>query len=213
MNSDLQQSIIPCPPPSRGGAFSFPNSPGKKKTTNPVTKKDKDYVHGQLSSSPPAALTKERSMNAQIKLLREHYTQTAKQPCSIRCTIGLTPPQAKAVCPQTKRSVVLPTGSVYAADVPQDVLVKSRALSGHTTLDLLSKQKKRVFTISYSQPQEEDEGEGWIHLGASSLSEDRHGWFSEPQSYHRQRGSGKGGDRFGAERENLLRYSSRHLPW
>lgn len=97
-------------------------------------------------------------MTEQIKLLQDHYTATARQPQSVHCNMSLVPPQARIVCPQSKKAVISSHNKVlsYAADVPEAVLERSQFLSGYHCIEELQEVKKRVFTLSYSQPSMEE---------------------------------------------------------
>lgn len=214
----------PCPPPSRGGAFGLPVShhgvKGESGSGNPAKKsrfrtKKKEFVEDQLSSSNLPTNNEDQPIREQIRLLREHYSLTARQPSLIRCYMDLTPPKARAICPQTRKTLVssdLTPQPMYGIDVPDDVIKRSEQLSGYSTLKELKKHDKRVFTISYTQADMEDfEG---IELGPQE-------WASWGTG-----GGGRGGKAmaeapgvgkaksYSAERDLLLRYASgRHLPW
>lgn len=212
----------PCPPPSRGGCFGPPLShkvkgdDGSGRSTAKKFRfrgKKKEFVEDQLSSSVLPGVTDHQPMKEQVKLLQEHYSATARQPSLIRCYLDLTPPKAKAVCPQTKKTFAsseLSQLPMYGIDVPEEVVAKSHQLSGYESLQELKKHK-RVFTISYTHPDPSGEFEG-IELG--------------PNESNRTRGGGGGGGMvaeapgvgkaksYSAERDLLLRYASgRHLPW
>ena len=219
----------PCPPPSRGGAFGPPvshhgvkgedgsGSPTQQQKKSRFRAKKKEFVEDQLSSSTLPTTDENQPIREQIRLLREHYSLTARQPSLIRCYMDLTPPRARAICPQTKKTLVssdLTPQPMYGIDVPDEVVKRSQQLSGYNTLKELKKHDKRVFTISYTQPDPEDfEG---IELGPQDWTS----WGSGGG------GGGKGGKTmaeapgvgkaksYSAERDLLLRYASgRHLPW
>ena len=214
-------SVRPCPPPSRGGAFGPPvshmnkaeNEGASAKKKSKFKGKKKEFVEDQLSSSVLPNVDAHQPVREQVKLLREHYSVTARQPSLIRCYMDLTPPRAKAVCPQTKKSLVsqnLSDQPMYGVDVPADVVAKSHQLSGYDTLIELKKHNKRVFTISYTNP--DPTPQDGMQLGS--------------QEEWSMKGGGGSGRRLGeapgvgkaksysAERDLLLRYASgRHLPW
>jgi hypothetical protein len=133
----------PCPVPSRGGAFSLaPTNGGGMLGTNSEEKtrqfrekgglKVTKYMNGQRNPPLPEGELKGNPVKAQVKLLRDHYNGTAKQPATVRCNIDLAPPMACITCPQTKCGVVqghAPGGLLqraYGADVPDEVVEKSR---------------------------------------------------------------------------------------
>ena len=211
----------PCPPPSRGGAFGPPVShriKGESGSGSPTQQKKlrfrvkkKEFVEDQLSSTTLPSMDDNQPIREQIKLLRQHYSATARQPSLIRCHMDLTPPKARAVCPQTKKTLAssdLGPQPMYGIDVPDEVIQRSQQLSGYNTLKELKKHDKRVFTISYTQPDpEEFEGielgpQDWTSWGGGG----RRGMAEAP-------GVGKAKS-YSAERDLLLRYASgRHLPW
>lgn len=175
VEGDLHESggrdAMMCPPPSRGGSFLW--KPKEKKDAR--TKKEKrkkeecekniegkvlkdivvkeslvDEVEGGESGS---RRLEEFPIETQIKLLTEHYSHIARQPSSIKCSLGLTIPRARALCPQMKRTVDSSPGTVvYAADVPPEVLHQSQILGGFSTLQFLRKQRSKTFTICCPQP-------------------------------------------------------------
>lgn len=208
----------PCPPPSRGGAFGSPRTMGENEShsyTHHLRKsrfqaKKKEFVEDQLSSTTLPTTDDSQPIREQIRLLREHYSLTARQPSLIRCYMDLTPPKARAVCPQTKKTLVSPNlgpQPMYGIDVPDEVIKKSQQLSGYSTLKELKKHNKRVFTISYTHPDPEDfEG---IELGPQDWTSSGGGRRGMAEA----RGVGKAKS-YSAERDLLLRYASgRHLPW
>ena len=217
-----QDNGRPCPPPSRGGAFGPPVDQGGKgengsgsstnKRKSKFNGKKKEFVEDQLSV-PPAGIDDHQPLREQVKLLREHYSVTARQPSLIRCYMDLTPPKAKAVCPQTKKTLVSPNMTqlpMYGVDVPDEVVARSHQLSGYKTLEELWKNKKRVFTISYTHPlPEEING---IQLGPEEGEWPRRGGAGGRVMVEAP-GVGKAKS-YSAERDLLLRYASgRHLPW
>lgn len=216
-----QDNSRPCPPPSRGGAFGPPVQGGKGQSGSGsstdkkklrLSGKKKEFVEDQLSSSVlPAGVDDQQPLREQVKLLREHYSVTARQPSLIRCYMDLTPPKAKAVCPQTKKTLVSPNMTrqpMYGVDVPDEVVARSHQLSGYKTLEELSKNKKHVFTISYTHPHP-DEFEG-IQLGPE---DGEWPWKGGGKVMMEAPGVGKAKS-YSAERDLLLRYASgRHLPW
>ena len=209
----------PCPPPSRGGSFGLPVSQKVKGDSSgsgqPAARKfrfrgkKKEFVEDQLSSSVLPSVADHQPMKDQVRLLREHYSATARQPSLIRCQLDLTPPKAKAVCPQTNKtfaSANLSQLPMYGIDVPDEVVARSHQLGGYGTLQELRKQK-RVFTISYTHP-EVGQGEG-IEVGPEEYD-----WTSGKGGMAAEApGVGKA-KTYSAERDLLLRYASgRHLPW
>ncbi len=158
-NSDEEMELSSkktCPPPSCGGSLSVHevhrSKPVDKKAEpkNDITATLSDFQRNYTRSGP--------AMTEQMKRLRHHYTATAKQPQSVYCSMTLVPPQARIVCPQTNKAVISPHDKVfsYAADVPDSVLARSQFLSGYHSIEELREVKKKVFTISYSQPNMEE---------------------------------------------------------
>ena len=143
-----------CPPPTCGGSLSLGEIQRKKvghvqkerREDTPTFEMAAKMTQFQKTSSPEA-------LTEQMKQLREHYTHMARQPQSVRCNLSLTPPQARIVCPQTRKVVTSSHNGVlsYAADVPDAVLERSRYLSGYSGIEELAGMKKNVFTISYCQ--------------------------------------------------------------
>ena len=97
---------------------------------------------------------------------------------------------------------------MYGIDVPDEVIKRSQQLSGYSTLKELKKHDKRVFTISYTQPDPGDlEG---IELGPQDWTAGG-GGGGKPMAEAPGVGKAKS---YSAERDLLLRYASgRHLPW
>ena len=154
-DSQLKQNR-PCPKPSRGGAFSLEGdgvrgvaaSGGKvgggasggrgvgvkrKSFKEKSGVKEAEFVSGQKTPSLPEEELRESPVKAQIKLLREHYNHSARQPATVRCNISLAPPQARVTCPQTRYgsgdgSTVSSAmqSTPYGPDVPQEVVEKGR---------------------------------------------------------------------------------------
>ena len=190
MTSPMKDSIE-CPHPSRGGSFLF------RKKTKPVSLRNGDSSNDlRASYIPPdedADLRKgihsrkeledvdlgSFPMEVQVKRLQEHYAQVAKQPPSqITCNLDLAPPRARAVCPQTKVSVYSDSfTSAYAADVPPEVLLRSKMLSGSEALATFQKQRDKVFTISFSQS-----ASGWDYTSEPNMD---YSWMS-PSKTSRQ---------------------------
>ena len=213
----------PCPPPSRGGAFGPPLNHGDRgqsgSSSSPTKKsrfkgKKKEFVEDQMSSSVLPKVDDHQPVREQIKLLRDHYAVTARQPSLIRCYMDLTPPKAKAVCPQTRKSLVssdVSPQAMYGLDVPEEVVARSHQLSGYDTLQELKKHKKHVFTISYTHP-DPVELDG-IQLGSQEEDWSWKGGGGGGRGLAEAPGVGKGKS-YSAERDLLLRYASgRHLPW
>ena len=145
-----------CPPPSCGGSLSVREVQHSKpvhkiQPENNSIKTTLSYFQRNYTRNGPA-------MAQQIKVLREHYSSTARQPQSVHCNMSLVPPQARIVCPQAKKAIISPDNKVlsYAADVPDAVLERSQFLSGYHCLEELQEVKKKVFTISYNQPNMEE---------------------------------------------------------
>lgn len=185
------------------------NSPNQKWSR--FREKKKEFVQEQLSSSTLPSVDENQPVKAQIKLLREHYSLTARQPSTIRCYMDLTPPKARAVCPQTKKSLVstnMSSQPMYGVDVPDEVVARSHQLSGYNTLEELKKHNKHIFTISYTNPDPE-ELDG-IQLGPEDVDWT---WGRGGAGLAEAPGVGKA-KCYSAERDLLLRYASgRHLPW
>ena len=170
------KDTIMCPPPSRGGSFFW--RPKEKKDSEEEGEKGKhkrgkvlrDFVVkeslvDEVEGGESGRSLEEFPIETQVKLLREHYAQVARQPTCIRCNISLSAPRARALCPQMKRAIDPSPGVVaYAADVPLDVVHQSRILGGSNTLQFLHQQRNTSFTISQAVDDPELDG---INLMAS----------------------------------------------
>ena len=187
-----------CPPPTCGGSLSFGDIGQSSKKNTSKTSESRAQLQDHFLRDPlPSVHT---PVSTQMKLLKEHYTHTAKQPQNLKCSIGLVPPHARVVCPQTKKSVIAPNGNFlsYAADVPNSVLEKSKDLSGYNCLEDLQRYRKKVFTISYCQPDMEgDMGDMQFGVGSNNVIIDG-----------REKGSKNTFKRRSRDEDLFVRYSS-----
>ncbi len=145
-----------CPPPSCGGSLSLGEVKQQKR---PKTRPEETgEIAATMTDFQNTYSRTGDTLNEQMKVLREHYSHTARQPQSVHCSMSLVPPQARIVCPQTKKAVLSPHNTVlsYGADVPDFVLERGKFLSGYHCIEELQQVKKRVFTINYSQPRTEE---------------------------------------------------------
>lgn len=128
-----------CPQPSRGGSF-LPISVSPRHTPERSLKRldEGEKGEGDLRTLP---------LDCQIKKLSEHYASIARQPI-VSCDVMLAVPRAKVVCPQTWDSV-FPLGhsAPYAADVPNSVLQRSKALCHSSTLEFVQQHCRSSFTL------------------------------------------------------------------
>ncbi len=150
-SEDLMDGSKQCPLPSRGGSYFF----SRKKIGR--SQNGKHHGHSEESSMTTtrkgvADSLEKLPMDVQLKKLEEHYAQVARQPSSITCNMELVPPNARAVCPQVKTNFSpLSVDTVpYAADVPLEVLRRSKEQSGSEALETLHKQRRKTFTISFA---------------------------------------------------------------
>ena len=194
-----------CPPPTCGGSLSF-GGVGSQSSKNNTSKENQTNKHKMsksraqlqdhfLSDPLPSVHT---PVSTQMKLLKEHYTHTARQPQKLKCSLGLVPPHARVVCPQTKKSVLAPSGGnilSYAADVPNSVLEKSKDLSGYNSLQDLHRYRKKVFTISYCQ--QDMAGDMQFGVGSNNVLFDG-----------REKGSKNGLNDHSRDEDLFIRYSS-----
>ena len=139
------------PLPSCGGAFGLEakrrgGAEGERERKRKEKKKEEEEGEGEagLQQSP---------VERQVKRLHNHYSQVARQPTRIHCNLHLTPPTARAFCPQQQRDInPIPYYMAYAADVPMEVIRQSRILSGFDLLEILQEHRKDQFTLSFAQP-------------------------------------------------------------
>lgn len=143
------------PLPSRGGAFALEGGRQKgeaekeKERKRKEKKKEKEEVKGEGKE----VSLQESPVERQVKRLHDHYSQLARQPSRIHCNLHLTPPTARAFCPQQQRDVnPIPYYMAYAADVPMEVIKQSRLLSGFDLLEILQEHRKDQFTLSFAHP-------------------------------------------------------------
>ncbi|CAI7994066.1 TBC1 domain family member 30 [Geodia barretti] len=102
-------------------------------------------------------------LHQQLRHLGKHYSSIAQQPTHIHCDMHLTPPIARAFCPQQQKDrSPVPYYTAYAADVPLKVIQQSRVLSGFDQMVKLHEQRKEQFMISFTEPylQTGETGEG-----------------------------------------------------
>ena len=93
------------------------------------------------------------SLHQQLRRLGKHYSSVAQQPTHIHCDLHLTPPIARAFCPQQQKdNNPVPYYTAYAADVPLNVIQQSRILSGFDQMVKLHEQRKEPFMISFTEP-------------------------------------------------------------
>ncbi len=146
-----------CPPPSCGGSLSLGEVKQQRQLPKTRPVETEEIAATMIDFQNTYSRTGD-TLNEQMKVLREHYSHTARQPQSVHCSMSLVPPQARIVCPQTKRAVLSPHNTVlsYGADVPDFVLERGKYLSGYHCIEELQQVKKRVFTINYSQPSTEE---------------------------------------------------------
>ena len=92
-------------------------------------------------------------LHQQLRHLGKHYSSIAQQPTHIHCDMHLTPPIARAFCPQQQKDrSPVPYYTAYAADVPLKVIQQSRVLSGFDQMVKLHEQRKEQFMISFTEP-------------------------------------------------------------
>ena len=148
IDAKRRRGTRPCPKPSRGGAFDTSgDSPGCDsgggggRGGKVLSFREKErlkearFTSGQRNPAPPDEELNVSAVKDQVKLLREHYNQTARQPATVRCNINLAPPQARVTCPQTRYGVVngnmlvvspLRSAAAYGPDVPDHIVEKSK---------------------------------------------------------------------------------------
>lgn len=203
------------PLPSRGGSFGVETLEGcydtrkkipslttvkhthkkkkkKENDINGVTSTAEERVHraferdGVRDTTPVSGPIEE-----QVRYLNKHYYSVARQPSHIRCDMQLTPPIARAYCPQQQKDVnPVPYYTAYAADVPLDVIRQSRIMSGFDQLLKFHEHRRDQFILSFTE------------------SPDLH----HPLSHHTPlpRGRGKKTGRHRAARENSMLISAHH---
>lgn len=149
------------PLPSRGGSFTT-ESGDESRRRDRKTKKTKKLVEEKPSDN--GCLRKafrgvdmvddavSGPVDQQVKQLHKHYQSVAQQPVQVRCDMQLTPPIARAYCPQQQRDPnPIPYYTAYAADVPLDVVHQSRMLSGFDHLLKLQECRKEQFVLSFTE--------------------------------------------------------------
>lgn len=151
------------PLPSRGGSFAVePSSDEMRKRAEKEKskKRKKEKELGAVPNSNRDVLERAVAggaettgpLDQQIKHLHKHYSSVARQPSHIRCDMQLTPPIARAFCPQqTKDCNPVPYYTAYAADVPLDVIAQSRVMSGFDQLVKLHEHRKDQFVLSFTE--------------------------------------------------------------
>ena len=163
-----------CPLPSRGGSLF--STKKKSRSRNGESYNHKRGGSVTLESSVGMETDTEMSslesfpVDVQIKKLHELYAHVARQPNTITCNLELVPPRARAICPQTKRTVT-PLNfdkSPYAADVPQSVLQQSKIQSGFKALETFKQQRKNTFTISFARSASESSSEEHHYMVGST---------------------------------------------
>ena len=88
----------------------------------------------------------------QIRHLNRHYCSVARQPSHVSCDMQLTPPIARAFCPQQQRDTnPVPYYTAYAADVPLDVIQQSRVMSGFDQLLRFNDHQRDQFVLSFAE--------------------------------------------------------------
>ena len=146
------------PLPSRGGSFATDES-WKRAVRNNRQQKVKEPRSSECGSKrlqrafgggENAAIS--GPVDQQIKYLNKHYDTVAKQPTHVRCDMQVTPPIARAYCPQQQRDTnPIPYYTAYAADVPLDVIQQSRVMSGFDQLLKLHEHRRHKFMLSFSE--------------------------------------------------------------
>lgn len=163
--SEEKKNLRPCPVPSRGGAFITGGSTGRWKSSSGEEERDSsvDNEEEDLEASSESDAHSDTSMQHEIKKLHKHYLTVAKQPSKIQCNMDLAPPRARAVCPQTRHSVSpAHYPMAYGADVPPEVLRESQLRSGVNVLTSLREQRRKTFTIAYTQPKSVQPRTGYL---------------------------------------------------
>lgn len=143
------------PLPSRGGSFTVESGDESKKRERKIKKTKKALDSGCLRNAFRGVDSVEDVVSGpidqQVKHLHRHYQTIARQPVHVRCNMQMTPPIARAFCPQQQRDPnPIPYYTAYAADVPLDVVQQSRVLSGFDHLLKLQEYKKEQFLLSFT---------------------------------------------------------------
>ena len=149
------------PLPSRGGSFTIEGGETARRTRD--TKEKRRKKSAKNASLETNCLNKAfceegagdgegATIGKQIKQLHEHYCTVARQPSRVSCNLKLTPPIARAYCPQQQRDTrPVPYYMAYAADVPLEVVEQSRALSGFDLLSQLQEHRRDQFVLSFTE--------------------------------------------------------------
>ena len=152
------------PLPSRGGSFAVEagheEMRKRERATREVAKESRDAgsegssclqrAFGIKTPEPDQRIATPTSVEEEIRYLNKHYHDIARQPSVVRCDMQLTPPIARAYCPQQQRDVnPIPYYMAYAADVPLDVVQQSRVLSGFDQLSKFHEHRKDRFVLSF----------------------------------------------------------------
>lgn len=141
------------PLPSRGGAFALEGGRQKGEAEKERKRKEKKKEKEEGKGEGKEVSLQESPVERQVKRLHDHYSQLARQPSRIHCNLHLTPPTARAFCPQQQRDAnPIPYYMAYAADVPMEVIKQSRLLSGFDLLEILQEHRKDQFTLSFAHP-------------------------------------------------------------
>lgn len=145
------------PLPSRGGSFTTESGDESRKRDRKMKKtkkleEDSGCLRKALRGVDMVEDAVSGPVDQQIKQLHRHYQSIAQQPVQVRCDMQLTPPIARAFCPQQQRDPnPIPYYTAYAADVPLDVVHQSRVLSGFDHLLKLQECRKEQFVLSFSE--------------------------------------------------------------
>ena len=164
-----KQDLRPCPVPSRGGSFVAGRSTNRQRFSSAEEERDGPLDNEEEEEDFEGSSESDTSAQLEIKNLHKHYLKVAKQPSSIQCNMGLAPPRARAVCPQTRNSVSpAHYPMTYGADVPAEVLRESQLRSGVNVLTSLREQRRKIFTIDYTQPKSMRPRTGYLRKEYSS---------------------------------------------
>ena len=197
-NGDRGRPMAPLP--SRGGSFAAESGEESKRRDRESKEKAKDRRKAEASECGSNCLkrafwgeeeivdTTSGPVEQQIRQLNKHYYTVARQPSHVRCNMQMTPPIARAYCPQQQRDPnPIPYYTAYAADVPLDVVQQSRALSGFDQLSKLQEYRKEQFVLSFTDSPELHHPSSLPHHSSTSLP---HHTSSLP-SFPLQVGAGK----------------------
>ena len=143
------------PLPSRGGSFAADSSCDESRTRTAKHSgrgRQSEGVRGEgVQEDNEASTVVAGPLPQQIRYLNKQYTTVARQPAHIRCDLQLTPPIARAFCPQQQRdSNPVPYYTAYAADVPLHVIRQSRIMSGFDHLLKVYGHRREPFVLSCS---------------------------------------------------------------